>query len=90
MTMDSGELFALIDDKAQRVLTRPGLAVAAIIRSDGFAYVAVKGGTHTVEQRLDLTPFLDLTGDTAGAAVKKAVMDMRPEFARTFPALRES
>jgi hypothetical protein len=87
--MNQDELLALIEDKAKRVLARPGLHVERIVREDGFAYVVVSGETHVVEQRFDLAPFLDLTGDTAGAAIERAVMDLRPEFARTFPALRE-
>jgi hypothetical protein len=87
--MDQDELLALTEDKAKRVLGRPGLSVERIVREDGFAYVVVSGETHRVEQRLDLAPFLGLTDDAAPAAVERAVMDMRPEFARTFPALRE-
>lgn len=87
--MDQGKLQALLDDKAKRVLARTGLPLATVIHADGFAYVVVSGEAHVVEQRLDLTPFLSLTGGTAGAAIERAVMDMRPEFARTFPALRK-
>lgn len=87
--MGQDELLALIEDKAKRVLERPGLRVERIVREDGFVYVAVTGETHSVEQRLDLAPFHGLTDDAAPAAVERAVMDMRPEFARTFAALRE-
>jgi hypothetical protein len=68
------ELLAMVEDKASRVLARPGLRVERIVRDDGFAYVVVSGETHRVEP---------------GAAIERAVMDMRPEFARTCPALRE-
>jgi hypothetical protein len=86
--MSQDELLALVEDKAKRVLARPGLRVEQVVREDGFACVAVSGEAHVVEQRLDLSPLLGLTGDAAGAAVERAVTGLRPEFARTFPALR--
>jgi hypothetical protein len=86
--MNQDELLVLADEKARGVLERPGLRVLALLRAVGFVYVRVAGEAHVVEQRLDLTPFLGLSDDAAPAAVEKAVMDMRPEFARTFTALR--
>jgi hypothetical protein len=87
--MKRDDLMETLLDKAAAVLGRRELAVRVDEHDDGFFYVRVSGGTHSVEQRIDPAPFLSLTDDAAPAAVEMAVMDMRPEFGRTFAALRE-